>query len=379
MVVVLPRFSARVRALAGQLALSVVFLVLPVAAAAQTSTFEVADRAIVSIEAGQADIQIKTWDRPIVQIEGDDDFGGQKGSYPGIPDVPVLDARLRFGETTLSLPREDFAVLTVPHGMHDAVKIGSSSAAGLVTVTIPANTAFILVRAVGGRIRMNDFQGGTFFVQLRNGVVAMTNSGGDGFVQLLRGHISVIDSNFSRLRARTAAANMLFENCRARQIEASSVAGSIVFDNGGFDGMLARFDSQDGNVAVGVAGGGQIGARTGDGHIFTSFARNVPIETRPNETNVALGGPASPAINASSARGNVFLYDGSLANKSNLADEWQPMRQLYINRRRNFSTRIAPRAQPKPANQHRPPSAQYRPIRLPKLRAEIFASRPHRV
>jgi len=337
---------------------------LPVAVAAQTSTFDVADRAIVSIEARQADIQIKTWDRPTVQIEGDDDFSGQKGQYPGIPDVPVLDARLHFGETTLTLPREDFAVLTVPHGMHDAIKIGTPLAAGVVTVTIPANTAFILVRAVGGRIRMNDFQGGTFFVQLRNGAIAMTNVGGDGFVQLLRGHLSVTDSNFSRLRARTAAANMLFENCRAQQIETSSVAGSIVYDNGGFDGTLARFDSQEGNVAVGVSGSGQIGARTGDGHIFTSFGRNVPIESRPNETNVTLGGPASPAINASSARGNVFLYDGSLANKNGLSEEWQPMRQLYINRRRNLTTHVGPRVQPRLPNPRRPPGASFRPIKL---------------
>jgi len=373
MVVVLRRFPARARALAGRLALSVIFLLLPVpAGAAQMTTFDVSDRAIVSLEARQADIQIKTWDRSTVQVESDDDFAAEKGIYPGIPDVPVVQAQLHFGETTLILPPEDFPVLTVPRAMHDLVKIGTPQSAGTITVTIPASTAFIIVRAGGGRIRMNDYQNGTFFVQLRNGAIAMTNMGGDGFVQLLRGHLSVTDSNFSRLRARTAAANMVFENCRARQIETSSIAGSIVYDNGGFDGTLARFDSQDGNVAVGVSGSGQIGARTGDGHIFTSFGRNVSIESRPNETNVALGGPASPAINASSTRGNVFLYDGSLANKNGLSEDWQPMRQLYINRRRDLTThagprvqpRVQPRAQPRPANPRRPPGALLRAIKI---------------
>jgi len=358
-----------IRTLAGRFALSVILSLLPVAAgAAQITTFEVSDRGIVSLEARQADIQIKTWDRSTVQVESDDDFAAQKSVYGGIPDVPVVQARLQFGETTLTLPPEDFPVLTVPHATHDLVKIGTPQSAGTITLTIPASTAFIIVRAGGGRIRMNDYQGGTFFVQLRNGAIAMTNMGGDGFVQLLRGHLSVTDSNFSRLRARTAAANIVFENCRARQIETSSVAGSIVYDNGGFDGTLARFDSQEGNVAVGVSGSGQIGARTGEGHIYTSFGRNVPIESRPNETNVAVGGSSSPTVNASSARGNVFLYDGSLANKNGLSEDWQPMRQLYINRRRSLTTHVGPRAQPhaqpRPPNPRRPPGAGFRPIKI---------------
>ena len=303
-----------------------------------------------------------------------------------ILDIPVYPARLQLGETTINLPPEDFPVTTVSRMLHDAVKIGSPQSTGTLTVTIPATTAFVLVRAGGGRIRLNDYRSGTFFVALRNGAIALSDVGGDGFVQLLRGHVSIVDSNFLRLRARTAAANLLFENCRARQIEASSVAGSIVYDNGSFDPGLARFDSADGNVAIGVAGNGQIGARTIEGHIYTAFdRRGVPIESRPNETNVSIGGAQGPAVNASSARGNVFLYDGSMATKGNLADEWQPMRQLYANRRRT-ATGSRPLAHPlfpgqSPARTEPQVVPTSQPTshvdRKPKPPAQPHRSRPH--
>lgn len=371
--------SLRFPAMPGTLgfAFALVLSLLPLAAVAQTSAFDVADGAVVSIEAKQADVLIKTWDRPTVQVETDEDFAAIKGPIGRFLDIPVFPARLQFGETRINLPPEDFPVTTVSRDVQDGVKIGSPLASGMLTVTVPTSTAFVVVRVIGGRIRLNDYRGGTFFVQLRNGVVALTGDGGEGFVQLLRGHLSVTDSNFSRLRARTAAANMLFENCRARQIEASSVAGSIVYDNGSFEPGLARFDSTEGNVAVGVSGNGQIGARTGDGHIYTSFDRRVPIDTRPNETNVSLGGAGSPAINAFSNRGNVFLYDGSLGSKGALADEWTPMRQLYVNRRRIAAGRNAPRQQPRPITQ--PHKHAARPPTSSNPRVRTFAVRPHRV
>ena len=346
--VVFPRFLTLVRPLAARIALAVGLSLLPVAGAAQTTTYDVGDRALVSIEAKQADILVKTWDRPVVQVETEEDFAILNGPFDnGLLDIPVYPERLQFGETTINLAPESFPVTSVPRMSRGAVKIGTRQTSGSMTVTVPASTAFIIIRANGGRVRMNDYRSGTFFIALRNGIIALSDVGGEGFLQLLRGHVSVTDSSFTRLRARTAAANMLFENCHARQIEASSVAGSIVYDNGSFEPGLARFDSLEGNVAVGVSGNGQIGARTIDGHIYTSFdRRNVPIEAHPNETAVTLGSATAPSINVSSARGNVFLYDGSMGSKSFLADEWQPMRQLYVNRHRIAgAARIAPRPQ----------------------------------
>src|SRR5665213_2870012 len=54
------------------------------------------------------------------------------------------------------------------------------------------------------------------------------------------------------------AAHDVFERCRSKQIEATSVTGSIVYDGGAFDPGLARFESQSGNIALGVTSSAQL-------------------------------------------------------------------------------------------------------------------------
>ncbi len=96
--------------------------------------------------------------------------------------------------------------------------------------------------------------------------------------KLRAGSISVNNSTFNRIRVRTAAGNIVFENSNVRQIEASSVNGSIAYDNGTFVPGIARFESQKGNVAIGVAGGGaRIDAHSGGGRIFSGFSGGAAV------------------------------------------------------------------------------------------------------
>jgi hypothetical protein len=49
-------------------------------------------------------------------------------------------------------------------------------------------------------------------------------------------------------------------------------------------------------------------------------------------------------VNAISARGNVFLYDGSLANRHDLPADWRPVRQVYARRREFPGILLRPRS-----------------------------------
>jgi len=45
-------------------------------------------------------------------------------------------------------------------------------------------------------------------------------------------------------------------------------------------------------------------------------------------------GGGGPLVNAISSRGNIYLYDGSLANRRELPADWRPVRAVFATRRR---------------------------------------------
>ncbi len=91
---------------------------------------------------------------------------------------------------------------------------------------------------------------------------------------------------------------MFFEHCAAAQIQASSLTGSIIYDNGTFTPGLAHFESQRGSVALGVANGNaQITAHSDSGRVF-------------NEAQGFVRG--GPVVTATSGSGAVLYYRGSL-------------------------------------------------------------------
>jgi hypothetical protein len=146
---------------------------------------------------------------------------------------------------------------------------------------VPSTTAILETRIRGaGILTVDDYHGGTLFVGNGGGHTVLTDVMSAAFVQVMNGRLDIFDSSFDRLRARGNNANFVFEHNRARQIEVSTVSGSIVYDNGTFDPGLARFESTDGSIAIGVASGAQIAARSNDGHVYSMWDRRTPIDQR---------------------------------------------------------------------------------------------------
>lgn len=302
---------------------------------AQVTTFDGLDAPIVRINVRDGDVVIRTWDRPTVAVDGDPSLVVQRRTthqsgepYP----LPVPPAQARTAEGPAYLPAESFVVSTIPAGPREVIFVkspaangGSTNAGGPpppVTITIPNASVFVSAHTTTGTLDVHDYRGGTLYATVFRGRISLTNVGGAVFAQSTRGALTVADSSLARLRARSLTGNVTFERCRARQIEATSVNGSIVYDGGAFEPGLARFESTRGDVAIGTAGPAEIGAHAaGGGRVYTSFDHAARIDGRDGQTSAVVGG-GGPVVNATSQSGNVFLYDGSLRARGQLAPEW---------------------------------------------------------
>jgi hypothetical protein len=156
----------------------------------------------------------------------------------------------------------------------------------------------------------------------------LQNVSGDGYAQVARGPMLMENSTFNRLRARTAAGNIIFENCNTREVEAGSVDGSVAYDNGTFVPGIARFESVNGNVAIGIAGGGaRIDAHSAQGKIFSGFAGGAAVSGSPTDAQ-AIVGSGGPVVTVDSERGGIFLYTGTLRSQQRLQGAWQPIGRI---------------------------------------------------
>jgi hypothetical protein len=185
---------------------------------------------------------------------------------------------------------------------HDAIVANGS---GDTTITVPRGTALVTARVGTGQLKLNDYRG-AFITQVRSGGIALDRVSGSGYAEALSGPVNATNSTFDRLRVRTATGNMMFRGCTSHQIEATSKYGSIVYDNGKFQPGLARFESEHGNVALGVRGGAQIGAHSGTGHVVSTFHNN---------------NASRPVVTAVSKHGSVFLYNGSAGAHPRMREE----------------------------------------------------------
>jgi hypothetical protein len=328
------------RRAAASLALLLGFL-HPAVASAASSSFAVGDQGVVSVWAGaRSAITIKAWDRPNVQFDTDDEqvqvlrrpatFGTPQN--PLTVSIPLANIMVRDpagGTSPGTLPPEDFPYASdFRAGVHDQVRIVTHTGTH-ITVMVPATTAILDTRIRGGAglISIDDYHGGTLFVGSQGGRTQITNVMSAAFVQMMNGQLDVTDSSFDRLRARGNNVNMVFEHNRARQIEVTTVSGSIVYDNGTFDPGLARFESTNGSIAIGVATNAQVAARSADGHVYSMWDRRTPIDQRsPGEASATIAG-GGPVVNAVTAHGNVYLYDGAFATRHTIPTEWQPVRE----------------------------------------------------
>ncbi len=306
------------------------------AADAQPVFFDTGEAPVVQIGIRSGTVVVDAGDRPGVTVDSADDVNVRKvtarfGNEPGaIPmSVPMLSAPVRSpqGDDVL-LPPENFVFSTVAPGPHEAILVTATSDT-VATVHIPANTALLVVRSgAASQIEVNNYRAGTIIVHARAGQVRLNNDGGDAFVQVVNGQIVANNSNFNRIRARTAVRNIIFEHCSAKQIEATSIAGSILYDGGTLAPGLAHFQSERGNVAIGLMSGARIAARGGQGRVFTAFDVPPTIRESPGEENVIVGG-GGPLVNAVSSQGSVYLYDGTIASKRQLNSDWQPLKHSF--------------------------------------------------
>ncbi len=295
---------------------------------------------VIYVRLASGSLTINTWDRTDVQIDGDPTV-----RYNAAPPEQVaghLPQEVTLWEQTittldgaqLQLPPEPFVLPPLRGSTHDGVIL---SGEGALTLTIPSTTALIVANVRQGDITLGGYTGGTFVMHVGVGLVHLNGVGGNGAVQVNNGPVFAKDSTFDRLRIRTGRGNMFFENCHARDIQATSLLGSILYDNGSFEPGLARFESERGNIALGVgSGGAQINAHSTSGHIFSENETGA----HPSADAQSLVGGGGPIVTATSGSGSVMYYKGSLRAHPALQRRLPANMRTFVPRRRRPPGRI---------------------------------------
>ena len=352
------RFSALRWLAAGCGALALLCAAAAAPAAAATSSFDVGDQAWVQIAVrGKGNLlTVRTWDRPSVQVDSGDDAPAteRRSITAGTPQYPLSAPIPPFawsqrtdGQATQGIfPPEDFPFAPLRPGAHDLVRVTADEGARLV-VTVPATTGVLRVMVGGGITSIEGYRGANLLVIQNTGRVQLSGAGTTAFAQMSHGTLYASDSAFERIRVRAIDTHVVFEHCRSKQIETSTISGSIVYDGGTFDAGLARFESQSGNIALGAAGAAQLSGRSGDGHVYTWAERRASADQRGDGDASLTVGSNGPLVNAISTHGNVYLYDGTLASRRNLAPEWRGVHQLFTSRRRAAQFRAGTFAVPR--------------------------------
>jgi hypothetical protein len=303
---------SRWRGAAGLLLASVCWLTLATQARADEQ-LDVGQTPILQVQIGTGIVSIQTWDRPQVQVSADGSVSVQHidaaSVDPTIPkQIPNAAHSIDTIHGTVTLAPEPFVLPKLQGTEHDEVRVVGD---GNTTITVPNTSAMVIAHVERGRVLLDNYHG-VFVAQVHNGGVFLRHVEGSGYVESLRGAVIASDSTFDRLRVRTATSNVIFNRCTSRQIEASSTYGSIVYNNGSFQPGLARFESEHGNVAVGVRGGAQIGGHSDFGRVTSSFPGGTGLRENANTTQATVEG-GGPVVTATSKDGSVYLYNGSLA------------------------------------------------------------------
>jgi hypothetical protein len=360
-----------VRRLAAAAVLLLAALFAPTPAPAASSSFTLGAQSVVQVWAGNhAQVTIRAWSRPTIQFDTDDEsvqverrsitFGTPQN--PLSQQIPPMMMKVRdpLGGTTgvATFPPEDFPYAAeFRAGVHDTVRI-VVAAESHVTVMVPSTIALLDARLRGaGDMLIDGYHGSTLFASTYSGRLTLSNVSSASFLQTSSGRIAVSGSSFDRLRARANNATVVFRDDSARQIEVTTISGPIVWDNGGFDAGLARFESTIGPIAIGVSGGAQLEARSGDGRVFWLWNRRTMIDARgDNEASATVGG-GGPLVSAVSAHGNIFLYDDSLPNRRIIPLEWRRINAILRPSELAPGAPLEPPTQPAPAGLPTPPPA----------------------
>ncbi len=349
------------------------------AASADVTTIDDASAPIVRVNVVRGHVIVRTWDRPVVQIDAAPAVAIERRQINedgGDRSVLIPQATLVAPEGTLTLGPEGFVVSTIPPGPRDVIFVRSLGPAdiGDVTVTIPAGTVYLLVHDREGALDVHEYRGGTLVAFTGRGALRIADGGGTIFAQTGRGPIVMTNVNADRIRSRTLAGNATFERCTVRQIEATSIAGSIVYDAGSFAPGLARFESSTGDVAIGTVGSVQFGGRSSGGRVYTDVGADARVNEAAGTTNVGIGA-GGPLVNAASDRGNVYLYSGTLHDQHDRAAPWvAPITTLSRPGRSNIAPLAAPATQQRPQQQQQ----HFRESTRPPQPRQHRAGRPFR-
>lgn len=325
-------FLSRLAAAAALLAVFVPFA--PAAAQTSALTIPVDTPPVVRVQMRSGTLAIRTWDRPQVQISSDGTVDARRFDPVAVAralhggDILIFAATVMTPNGPLLLPSEEFSAPSVVAAPHDGVLVFGGPDAN-VTVTVPNSTALIWAMVGRGSIRMQDYRNGAFVTRVHAGTIALSNVGGDAYVEAARGHIDISNSAFDRIRSRTALGNITFENCNARQIEVSSILGSIAYDDGTFVPGLARFESTSGDIALGLAGGGaQIAAHSSSGRVYSGLDRDARVDSSGNDARAIVGG-GGPVVTANSQSGSIYLYKGAMKKRPALQRQWREIQRLF--------------------------------------------------
>jgi hypothetical protein len=277
---------------------------------------------ILNVHVNRGQVTIQTWDRQQVSISSDHPLNVRHllpaEVDPRMPrQLQMASQRVATEHGPVTLPAESFVLPELPRAPHDAVV--ASGITGDVTIMIPRGTAMVLAHQRMGHLTIADYRG-VFIAHSHKAAITLDRVAGTGFVESLRGRIIATNSSFDRLRVRTAMGDMLFQNCTSHQIQASSEYGSIVYDDGYFQPGLARFESEHGNVGLGINGGAQIGAHSGSGHVVSSFLDEADVRGDPATKQATVRG-GGPIVTATSKNGSVYLYSGSMNDHPRVRQE----------------------------------------------------------
>ena len=268
-------------------------------------------------------------------------------------DSDVRPSRSRREHGLVSLPAE---ILRAPRlSPARSTTRSSRAAAGNMTITIPRGTA----HGDGPRPRRPSqperLSRHLRRARPRGGIDAQPRERHRFRRVAARTNIVATNSSFDRLRMRTATGNMLFTGVHVASNSRQPAAyGSIVYDNGHFQPGLARFESEHGNVALGVRGGAQIGAHSGAGHVVSSFHDEAHVQGNPTTKQATVEG-GGPVVTATSKNGSVYLYSGSM-------NEHPHVREQLSGSTRLPTTRMPSAAPPPP---HEQPFQRFNRLRQP--------------
>lgn len=283
-------------------------------AQAEVTTIPTSGNPVVWVQLHAGNVVVHTWDRTDVSIDADATATPSHFSGPQVmkripQQVQLWSHTLHLPDGDFSLPAETFVIPPPASPVNDAVMVRGD---GNVTLTVPAGTSLVAANVGRGTVQIENYRNGVIISHVGGGAVRLSGVSGTGAIQIINGPLVAVDSNFTRIRARSARGNIVFERCTVQQIEATSIVGSVIYDDGTFEPGLARFESQRGDVALGVASGAvQFNARSQNGDVQSGFGNEARIVRSGSETQAAVGS-GGPIVTATSAAGSVLLYKGAL-------------------------------------------------------------------